>query len=71
MAKQGKMKVREVNRSGGEVFDLIVRNRGRLILKHAAGEAVVLGCGSSLETALNDINNCYVSRTNGLRYEEV
>ena len=49
-------------------YELLVRGRGRLVLKGAGKEVVVLGCGSSRSTALHDLNESSVSKTNNLHF---
>ena len=64
------MKVREIN--SNTIYDLAITNkRGRMVLKGVGTSGVVLGCGAKKEHMLDQLNNCYVSRSNNLRFEEI
>lgn len=61
------MKIIEINSNA--TFELILRRKGRLILKGDSTEVVVLGFGSNKQTMLHDLNNSSVAKCQGLRFK--
>jgi hypothetical protein len=52
-----------------QTAELILRRRGRLIIKQNGKEAVVLGFGSSKATMLDDLNRSHTATTKKLNFE--